>query len=152
MAYSAEKLRDAMKKLHLASGGKEPPGNLINQVEELQPGPAVRELYSEADEARMDIVGQNGNTAEHYEQIPEARTVADMIERYEELVRENKQLKAQLETYRLGHYQAQAALARSAIAGEIQHGPGGVRVALTSEGLSLPAGTLLVAVDGGVGP
>lgn len=28
-------------------------------------------LYSEEDEARMDIVGQNGNTAEHYEQILE---------------------------------------------------------------------------------
>lgn len=72
-----------------------------------------------------------------------------MIERYEALVRENKQLKAQLETYRLGHYQTQAAAARPAVAGEIKHGPGGVRVALTSEGLSLPAGTLLVAVGGG---
>lgn len=71
-----------------------------------------------------------------------------MIERYEALVRENKQLKAQLETFRQGHYQTQAALARSAIAGEIKHGPGGVRVALTSEGLSLPAGTLLVAAGG----
>lgn len=71
-----------------------------------------------------------------------------LIERYEQLVRENKQLRAQLETFRQGHYQAQAALARSAIAGEIKHGPGGVRVALTSEGLSLPAGTLLVAAGG----
>lgn len=71
-----------------------------------------------------------------------------MIERYEELVRENKRLKAQLETFRQGHYQAQTALARSAIAGEIKHGPAGVRVALTSEGLSLPAGTLLVAAGG----
>ncbi|WP_285275275.1 hypothetical protein [Halopseudomonas bauzanensis] len=71
-----------------------------------------------------------------------------MIERYEALVRENKQLKAQLEAYRLGHYQTQAAAARSAVAGEIKHGPKGVRVALTSEGLSLPAGTLLVAVGG----
>lgn len=72
-----------------------------------------------------------------------------MIERYEALVRENKQLKAQLETYRMGHYQTQAAAARSAVAGEIKHGPHGVRVALTSEGLALPAGTLLVAVGGG---
>jgi hypothetical protein len=72
-----------------------------------------------------------------------------MIERYEELVRENKRLKAQLETFRQSHYQTQAALARSAIAGEIKLGPGGVvRVALTSEGLSLPAGTLLVAAGG----
>lgn len=71
-----------------------------------------------------------------------------MIERYEELVRENRRLKAQLETFRQGHYQTQAALARSAIAGEIKHGSGGVRVALTSEGLSLPAGTLLVATGG----
>ncbi|WP_285259211.1 hypothetical protein [Halopseudomonas bauzanensis] len=71
-----------------------------------------------------------------------------MIERYEALVRENKQLKAQLETFRQGHYQTQAALARSAIAGEIKHGPGGVRAALTSEGLSLPAGMLLVAAGG----
>lgn len=72
-----------------------------------------------------------------------------MIERYEELVRENKRLKAQLQTFRQSHYQTQAALARSAIAGEIKHGPGGVvRVALTSEGLSLPAGTLLVAAGG----
>src|SRR5690554_5618905 len=69
-----------------------------------------------------------------------------MIERYEELVRENKRLKAQLESFRHSHYQTQAALARSAIAGEIKHGPGGARVALTSEGLSLPAGTLLVKV------
>src|SRR5690554_4690995 len=73
---------------------------------------------------------------------------AVMIERYEELVRENKRLKAQLASFRHSHYQTQAALARSAIAGEIKHGPGGVRVALTSEGLSLPAGTLLVAVGG----
>src|SRR5690554_8220992 len=73
---------------------------------------------------------------------------AVMIERCEELVRENKRLKAQLEAFRQGHYQTQAALARSAIAGEIKHGPGGVRVALTSEGLSLPAGTLLVAAGG----
>lgn len=71
-----------------------------------------------------------------------------MIERYEALVRENKQLKAQLETFRQGHYQTQAAAARSAVAGEIKHGPGGFRVALTSEGLSLPAGTLLVAAGG----
>lgn len=71
-----------------------------------------------------------------------------LIERYEVLVRENKQLKAQLETYRQGHYQTQAAAARSAVVGEIKHGPGGVRVALTSEGLSLPEGTLLVAVGG----
>lgn len=71
-----------------------------------------------------------------------------LIERYEQLVRENKQLRAQLETYRLGHYQTQAAAARSAVVGEIKHGPGGVRVALTSEGLALPAGTLLVAVGG----
>lgn len=72
-----------------------------------------------------------------------------LIERYEQLVRENKQLRAQLETFRRGHYQTQAALARSAIAGEIKHGGAGVRVALTSEGLSLPAGTLLVAAGGG---
>src|SRR5690554_7024899 len=52
---------------------------------------------------------------------------AVMIERYEELVRENKRLRAQLESFRLGHYQAQAAAASSAIAGEIKHGPGGVR-------------------------
>ncbi|NLY58918.1 MAG: hypothetical protein GX071_10345 [Gammaproteobacteria bacterium] len=71
-----------------------------------------------------------------------------MIEQNEQLVRENKRLRAQLETARRAHYQTQAALARSAIAGEIKHGPGGVRVALTSEGLSLPAGTLLVAVGG----
>lgn len=71
-----------------------------------------------------------------------------MIERYEELVRENKQLRTQLETFRQDHYQAQAAAARTAVAGEIKHGPQGVRVALTSEGLSLPAGTLLVAVGG----
>ena len=71
-----------------------------------------------------------------------------MIERYEELVRENKRLKAQLEAFRHSHYQTQAALASSAIAGEIKHGPAGVRVALTSEGLSLPAGTLLVAAGG----
>ena len=37
-----------------------------------------------------------------------------MIERYEELVRENKRLKAQLESFRHSHYQTQAALARSA--------------------------------------
>lgn len=72
-----------------------------------------------------------------------------LIERYEDLVRENKQLRAQLETFRQGHYQTQAALARSAVAGEIMHDSTGVRVALTSEGLSLPAGTLLVAVGGG---
>lgn len=41
-----------------------------------------------------------------------------LIERYEELVRENKRLKAQLQTFRQSHYQTQAALARSAIAGE----------------------------------
>src|SRR5690606_20951188 len=73
---------------------------------------------------------------------------AVMIDRYEELVRENKRLRAQLASFRHSHYQTQAALARSAIAGEIKHGPAGVRVALTSEGLSLPAGTLLVAAGG----
>src|SRR5690606_27075392 len=81
-------------------------------------------------------------------QSPSTAREAVMIERYEELVRENKRHKAQLQTFRQSHYQGQAALARSAIAGEIKHGPGGVRVALTSEGLSLPAGTLLVAAGG----
>ena len=72
-----------------------------------------------------------------------------MIEQNEQLVRENKQLKAQLETFRQGHYQTQAAVARGAVAGEIKHSPDGrVRLAFTSEGLSLPAGTLLVAVGG----
>lgn len=28
--------------------------------------PVIRELYTEATEARMDVAGQNGNTAEHY--------------------------------------------------------------------------------------
>src|SRR5690606_36889512 len=28
--------------------------------------PVIRELYTEADEKRMDVVGQNGPTAEHY--------------------------------------------------------------------------------------
>src|SRR5690606_28658906 len=87
---------------------------------------------------RAVIANQSASTARE----------ADMIERYEELVRENKRLKAQLASFRHSHYQTQAALARSAIAGEIKHGPGGVRVALTSEGLSLPAGTLLVAAGG----
>ena len=29
--------------------------------------PVIRELYTEADENRMDVVGQNGPTAEHYQ-------------------------------------------------------------------------------------
>ena len=29
--------------------------------------PIIRELYTEAEESRMDVVGQNGNTAEHYQ-------------------------------------------------------------------------------------
>lgn len=33
--------------------------------------PVIRELYTEDIEARMDVVGQNGNTAEHYDQAPD---------------------------------------------------------------------------------
>src|SRR5690606_14838567 len=60
-------------------------------------------------------------------QSPSTAREAPMIERYEELVRENKRLRAQLASFRHSHYQTQAALARSAIAGEIKHGPGGDR-------------------------
>lgn len=40
--------------------------NRLVECERSQVRPIVRELYSEADEKRMDVVGQNGPTAEHY--------------------------------------------------------------------------------------
>lgn len=76
----------------------------------------------------------------------EAMSLSDLRAAYSRLDREKQRLERQIETLRLQHYQTQAALAGGEIAGEIKHGPGGVRVALTAAGLSLPAGTLLVAV------
>lgn len=72
-----------------------------------------------------------------------------MIEQYEQLLRENRALRAQLKTLTHNHYQAQLDAATTTVAGEIKHSTVGtpVRVALTAEGLSLPHGTLLVAVQ-----
>ena|SRR5690554_8031754 len=62
-----------------------------------------------------------------------------MIERYEQLVRENKRLKAQLETFRQGHYQTQAAAARSAVAGEMMTLLGGEQLVRLSDYEALQA-------------
>lgn len=76
----------------------------------------------------------------------EAMSHAELREAYTRLDREKQQLERQVETLRLQHYQTQAALAGGEVAGEIKHGPNGVRVALTATGMSLPHGTLLIAV------
>lgn len=58
-ASHSDELRDAKKVLFYAQAE-------VERLEKLQPKPIIRELYTEATEARMDVVGQNGNTAEHY--------------------------------------------------------------------------------------
>ena len=95
----------------------------------------------------------------HQEQAPtfdesasfEVATHGELVAAYTRLDREKQRLERALETMRLNHYQTQAALAGGEVAGELKHGPQGVRVALTATGLSLPHGTLLIAVpqDGG---
>lgn len=40
--------------------------NRLVEYERSLSKPIIRELYTESTEARMDVVGQNGNTAEHY--------------------------------------------------------------------------------------
>lgn len=59
MASHSDELRDAKKVLFYAQAE-------VERLEKLQKKPVIRELYTEADENRMDVVGQNGNTAEHY--------------------------------------------------------------------------------------
>lgn len=57
-ASHSDELRDAKKVLFYAQAE-------VERLENLRK-PVIRELYTEAAEARMDVVGQNGNTAEHY--------------------------------------------------------------------------------------
>lgn len=76
----------------------------------------------------------------------ETMSLPDLRAAYSRLDRERQRLERQIETLRLQHYQTQAALAGGEVAGEIKHGPNGVRVALTATGMSLPHGTLLIAV------
>ena len=57
-ASHSDELRDAKKVLFYAKAE-------VERLEKLRK-PIIRELYTEATEARMDVVGQNGNTAEHY--------------------------------------------------------------------------------------
>ncbi|MDL2200838.1 DUF3310 domain-containing protein [Halopseudomonas aestusnigri] len=40
--------------------------NRLVEYEQSLVKPIIRELYNEADERRMDVVGQNGPTGEHY--------------------------------------------------------------------------------------
>lgn len=57
-ASHSDELRDAKKVLFYAQAE-------VERLEKLRK-PIIHELYAEADEVRMDVVGQNGPTAEHY--------------------------------------------------------------------------------------
>ena len=58
-ASHSDELRDARKVLFYARAE-------VERLEALQPKPVIRELYTEAEEARMDVVGINGNCGIHY--------------------------------------------------------------------------------------
>lgn len=57
-ASHSDELRDAKKVLFYAKAE-------VERLEKLHK-PVIQELYTEEDEKRMDVVGQNGPTAEHY--------------------------------------------------------------------------------------
>lgn len=57
-ASHSDELRDAKKVLFYAQAE-------VERLEKLQK-PIIRELYTEAAEARMDVVGSNGNCGIHY--------------------------------------------------------------------------------------
>lgn len=57
-ASHSDELRDARKVLFYAQAE-------VERLERLHK-PVIRELYTEADEKRMDVVGSNGNCGIHY--------------------------------------------------------------------------------------